>query len=1120
MMVTFVSQCEKKALARTRRVLDAFADRIGDNTWQTVITQEGLLAVKKLLRKTASKNTAVACHWIRSRSRSELVWVVGRRDRFNESGRVPVNATGTDAVQFMDSDQWHKLDIITYAASIAGLFHDFGKANKLFQDKINPDVDSAGFEPYRHEWVSLRLFQSFVGDSSDPEWLQKLSDVKPDKIAPCFRDGVDGGITLGNNPLRFENLPPFARLVAWIILTHHRLPMVPAWKDNLNQYADLSVVSEWLDCNFDALWNSYRCLDEDQQDRVNDNWTFANDALPYYSSHWRAKACTLASEAQQKLTGWFSESRQDFVQDNLFVSHLARLSMMLADHHYSAQLQVTPQWRNADYKVYANTDRETRQYKQQLDEHLIGVATHAEKIVRQLPKFKRSLLALAHNELLSNPVPKQFKEQYGWQDLAVKEVRRIGKATLRQGFFGLNMASTGKGKTLANAKIMYSLGEDTGGVRFNVALGLRALTLQTGREYRKQLELSDEQLAILVGGAAVKQLFEASQIDEAVETAVEASGSESDQAPLSDDLFVDYSGAITDHSLQQWVEGNIRLEKLLGAPVLVSTIDHLMPATEGTRGGKQIGPMLRLLSSDLVLDEPDDFGLEDLPALCRLVHWSGLLGSRVLLSTATMPPALAFALFQAYKAGWSQYAKANIKDWQGAICCAWFDEFGVDSLDTGEFSRYKSKHESFVAGRLKRLAKNIKPKRIGQIAPIQSEGENAVSAMAVACHAQLCQLHRHHHVSQDTKRVSVGLIRMANINPLVAVAQALLKMPAPINTRIHYCIYHSRHPLAIRSYIENQLDKVLSRKDEDVFWQRPQIRDVVSRYPEVENHIFVVLASPVAEVGRDHDYDWMIAEVSSIRSLVQLAGRLLRHRHPADAIDHPNFILLDKNFKALNGNTVCFNRPGYESDEMGVASPILSCILPKSLYQVIDARPRIEMPGDIMVRESKKNNRTYRVFSKLNDLEHSALRQQLFTGEGSANVWWKYNPAWCGEIQRQQPFRRSEKDEAYFLYLENSYSSYSWRWLNEHVYPPKLGEVSSIAITPLRDLEVGTNCGLWFEADVLSIYSQLAETFSLELGEVSRRFGELRVTNYRNQERTEYQYHEALGLFQELDDGK
>ena len=54
MIVTFVSQCEKKALPRTRRVLDAFANRIGNNTWQTVITEDGLIAVKKLLRKTVT----------------------------------------------------------------------------------------------------------------------------------------------------------------------------------------------------------------------------------------------------------------------------------------------------------------------------------------------------------------------------------------------------------------------------------------------------------------------------------------------------------------------------------------------------------------------------------------------------------------------------------------------------------------------------------------------------------------------------------------------------------------------------------------------------------------------------------------------------------------------------------------------------------------------------------------------------------------------------------------------------------------------------------------------------------------------------------------------------------
>ncbi len=84
MMVIFTSRSEKKAIYTVRRILDSFADRIGNDTWKTVITQEGLLTVQALLRRTATKSTAVACHWIRSRSHSELVWIVGKRDMFNE----------------------------------------------------------------------------------------------------------------------------------------------------------------------------------------------------------------------------------------------------------------------------------------------------------------------------------------------------------------------------------------------------------------------------------------------------------------------------------------------------------------------------------------------------------------------------------------------------------------------------------------------------------------------------------------------------------------------------------------------------------------------------------------------------------------------------------------------------------------------------------------------------------------------------------------------------------------------------------------------------------------------------------------------------------------------------
>ena len=82
--------------------------------------------------------------------------------------------------------------------------------------------------------------------------------------------------------------------------------------------------------------------------------------------------------------------------------------------------------------------------------------------------------------------------------------------------------------------------------------------------------------------------------------------------------------------------------------------------------------------------------------------------------------------------------------------------------------------------------------------------------------------------------------------------------------------------------MERELDAVLARHRPESLWQHACIQSAMENYPQ-QDHIFIVFGTAVTEVGRDHDYDWAIAEPSSMRSLIQLAGRLQRHREQISA---------------------------------------------------------------------------------------------------------------------------------------------------------------------------------------------------------------------------------------------
>ena len=118
----------------------------------------------------------MSCRWIRSRNRSQLLWVVGNRDKFNEEGLVPVNTTRKNILHNEWEGGWPYLSLLKAVVAVAALFHDWGKSSDHFQKKLRSS--SLEKDPYRHEWVYCQLLAAVAdisGDTQDDDAWMHLS---------------------------------------------------------------------------------------------------------------------------------------------------------------------------------------------------------------------------------------------------------------------------------------------------------------------------------------------------------------------------------------------------------------------------------------------------------------------------------------------------------------------------------------------------------------------------------------------------------------------------------------------------------------------------------------------------------------------------------------------------------------------------------------------------------------------------------------------------------------------------------------------------------------------------------------------------------------------------------
>lgn len=1226
MIVIFISECEKKALKKTRQVLDAFANRIGHRTWKTVITNEGLKAVKKLLSKTASKSSAVACHLVRGHTQTELVWIVGNRSKFDAQGFVPVNFTLKNIMNTQWENDWHYMPLIKSLAALAGLFHDFGKSSLWFQEKLKNAVEpkSSG---------KSKQSDKYLGDPLRHEWISCL-----------LLDSID-------SPL--SNLPDAACLIKWLILSHHKMPLIND-KDRLENFRNSPAAT--LTQTFNMItkeWGYENLQDGDKKYKANLKKCFDfPEGLPNQSEQW-----------QKQIKKWSAKMAdclpllEQSMKDGSFrlILHYSRLCLMVGDHYYSSQDR-DPKWQtslnlfaNTGIKPFTNTGKKPyaneRVLKQKLDEHLVGVAKNALNLAHLLPAFENQLPFVEDAKELRKKSPSNSK--YIWQDKAVDKIKiwqedsglkthtskiqdlensssTFHQSTSKYGFFAVNMASTGCGKTLANAKIMQALSEDGKRLRYTLALGLRTLTLQTGDEYRERIHLDDTELAVVIGSKAVKELHEYNKTSENKsrdsnqnsqdfngfnESEYEQSGSESMEDLLDEEVH--YECSIPETNLTTILGSGANKEnnrKFLYAPVLVCTIDHLMSATETKRGGRYMLPALRLLSSDLVIDEVDDFNGNDLIAIGRLIHLAGMSGCKVMISSATIPPDLAEGYFNAYRQGWELYSKT--RDAKSSIGCCWIDEFNtkVESLTGVNQSivnyDYQAHHHSFINKRVEKL-KNQPVKRKADIVECQdiiadfTNNSNALNNSACSNNSDvsdnqityeqayfekireaIIEKHLQHNTAYNQhnttynkhltaneqitkdkpleKKISFGVVRVAHIKTCISLAKHLIESEWQKNFAPKIMAYHSRQVLLLRSEQEKHLDQVLKRKEgqneEPAAFQNTIIRNHIEN-SSAENIIFILVATPVEEIGRDHDFDWAVVEPSSFRSIIQLAGRIMRHREQQtlglgnlnNNLKEPNMALMQYNLKALNyaiqNNAAlkdnkgyeglialksAYCNPGYEGviEEGGsrfnlITHDLRQLLDEKTVNQKIDAVPRIERTKDL--KELK-----FTADKQLAALEHYVMHNILTmydrVGPESMQGWLTQN-WWLTAIpQSLTKFREGRPEIKLHLVYEN-YDNFYFDSSFDSAKPQFMEKNSKgifIAVGEIYRIEHKTIDQvidpnkinrLWLKKDYLSLLETIQHERGISVRAASIKYGEISFPdNSCDSRQQQYIYSDQFGL--------
>jgi hypothetical protein len=180
------------------------------------------------------------------------------------------------------------------------------------------------------------------------------------------------------------------------------------------------------------------------------------------------------------------------------------------------------------------------------------------------------------------------------------------------------------------------------------------------------------------------------------------------------------------------------------------------------------------------------------------------------------------------------------------------------------------------------------------------------------------RLHGDNHVvdARTGLRVSAGVVRLANVGPAIRAAHRYAMRGEMDGLPVVVVPYNGSLLPVVRHLVEAALDRCLSRQGSP----DPLLGPDSPLRPHIDAHAargatdfsLVVVTTSLEDTGRDHDLDWAVTEPISERSVIQIGGRIRRHRAALPPDAPANIAMLSRTIRAAKGEERPFAWPGIQ----------------------------------------------------------------------------------------------------------------------------------------------------------------------------------------------------------------